>query len=332
MSFKICIVGCGSHSTLFHGPSYARYAGEHNQVVLAACCDRQEHKARDYANHFGFRKYDTDMDEMLLREEPDAVCLIAPVELTCSLAVRILEKGYPLMLEKPPGLTRRETLQMIEAADKKKVPNQVAFNRRYFPLAVRLKQILDCYWKNSDINYIKYEFFRSGRTDDDFSTTAIHGIDMVRHLAGSDYSHIDFAYQEVAAAKHGTVNIYMNAMFQSGAVSQLSFCPVAGTVIERASINVYDHSLFVSLPVWGALDSPGQLLHLNKNRIVLNLSGAELADSDQTFVSNGFYDENRSFFDDIQAGRFSDCNLATCLQSVDVMECVRDRRSTYRKT
>ena len=78
MSFKISVIGCGNHSSLVHGPSYARYVQEHPDTVLAACCDLDESKAKAYREKFGFQKHYTDMRRMLQAEQPDAVCIVVP--------------------------------------------------------------------------------------------------------------------------------------------------------------------------------------------------------------------------------------------------------------
>ena len=62
------------------------------------------------------------------------------------------------------------------------MPHQVAFNRRYTPLVVELKRRL----AGATIQHIDCQFYRVGRTGSDFTTTAIHGIDTVRFLAGCD--------------------------------------------------------------------------------------------------------------------------------------------------
>ena len=45
MAFKICAIGCGAMATTGHGPSFQRYAQEHPDVELAACCDLDAEKA-----------------------------------------------------------------------------------------------------------------------------------------------------------------------------------------------------------------------------------------------------------------------------------------------
>ena len=51
---------------------------------------------------------------------------------------------------------------------------------------------------------------------------------------------------------------------RSGVTAHLSFCPMAGVVVERAEIHARDHTLFVEIPMWNAYDSPGRLVHLER--------------------------------------------------------------------
>ena len=117
MSLKFCMVGCGYLSVDQHGPSVAGYIERHGGVEFAACCDIDEEKARSFKEKFKLSGYYTDYIEMLDAEKPDAVSLICPVEKTAELSCRIMERGYPILLEKPPGLNGAETRRMIEVAE-----------------------------------------------------------------------------------------------------------------------------------------------------------------------------------------------------------------------
>jgi len=194
MTFKICTIGCGSMASHVHGPSYRAYAALHDDTVLAACCDLDEGKAERFREAFGFRKRYRDIDTMLDAEKPDAVCLVAPERLTARLSMQVMDKGYPLLMEKPPGLDVAETTAMIETAERVGVATQVAFNRRYMPLVRQLKRQLEKRFLPSDIQHIRYDFYRIGRLDDDFAATAIHGVDAVKFIAGSDYANVRFHY------------------------------------------------------------------------------------------------------------------------------------------
>jgi len=319
-------------STRGHGPSYAKYAAAHDDVELAACCDLDEQKAIKYRDAFGFAKHYTNLTEMLDTERPDAVCLIAPVSLTCELSCRIMAMGYPLIMEKPPGMTVEETDRMIAAADEHGVPTQVALNRRYAPLIRELKRLLSERCRPSDIHHIRYDFFRYNRKDADFSTTAIHGIDTVRFLAGSDYEHVRFHYQPFPALGPAVANIFLDCTLGSGATAFLGFCPVAGLIIERATVNTLDNTYFLDIPMWKAFDDPGRLRHVEKKELLLDVTGEQITDGPEAFELSGFYGENASFFDDLRAGRRPAGDLRSARQSVEIAQCIRERQSEYRKS
>lgn len=329
MSFKICTVGCGHMAEHGHGPAWREYADRNPGVTLAACCDIDEARAVSFQEKFGFSRSYTDIDTMLEREEPDAVCLVVPVHLMTAMAIPMLEKGYPLLLEKPPGLNREETVRLMKAAAKGRTPNQVAFNRRYMPLAMKLQEALQPYGA-SGIHTIRYVMYRTGRTDEDFATTAIHGIDLASYMAGSNYRHVQIRYQELPAIGNQVANIHLNGELVSGAVVQLSFCPVSGTCMERMEVSVWDHTFFLELPVWGSPDIPGRLLHRERNRTVIDLAGDGAAEVDMLFALNGFYEENRRFFDDIRAGRMPQGDISSGLQAVEIADCIRNRKDEYR--
>ncbi|MCK4284004.1 MAG: Gfo/Idh/MocA family oxidoreductase, partial [Candidatus Brocadiae bacterium] len=329
MGFRICTIGCGGIATGRHGPSYAAYAAERPDTELAACCDLDEAKAEAFQRKFGFARRYTDLVEMLNTERPDAVCLVAPVPVTCELSCRILEMGYPLLMEKPPGKTIEETDRMMAAAEAAGAPSQVAFNRRHAPLVRELKRLMSETLPDGRIQHIRYEMVRVNRREKDFSTTAIHGIDAARFLAGSDYETVRFHYQELPDVGPGVCNAYMDCTFESGATGHLSFCPVAGATIEGAVIHALDNTFLLRLPMYRGLDASGRLRHVRKGKVESDVTAADVSEGDEAFRLDGFYGENASFFDDIRAGRRPAGDLRNARQSVVIAQCMRERRSEY---
>lgn len=331
MTLKICAIGCGSMASHVHGPSYREYAARHPDTALAACCDLDEGKAARFRDAFGFGRYYADIEAMLDTERPDAVCIVVPEHLTASVSMRVMAKGYPVLMEKPPGLNREETTSMIETADRCGVPTQVAFNRRYMPLVRRMTDILDAEFAPSDVQMIRYDLCRVNRMDADFAATAIHAIDAVKHLARSDYAHVRFRYQAVPGCAPEVVNTEMICTFESGTRAYLNFFPVSGVLLERATVHAFGQSFFLDLAVENAIDYPGRLLQYRSGRKELELSGEAMADAAQVFVTGGFYDENAAFFEAIRAGRRPAGDLRSALQSVEIADCMRKRQAEYQK-
>ena len=325
---RLATVGCGEHATGSHGPSLALYAARHPGTELVACCDLDPGKAERYRARFGFARAYTDLRRMLDTERPDAVSLVAPVELTCELACLMLEWGFPLLLEKPPGRTVAEVDRMIAAAGG--VAHQVAFNRRFVPLVRELKRELDAHIAPAELQHVRYEMTRVDRREPDFSTTAIHGVDAVRYLAGSDYAEVRFHYQPLPGAGPGVANVFLDAVMASGATAQLAFCPVAGAVVERAAVHARDHSFYLHVPMWEGFDAPGRLLHLERGRAKRDQTGEGEAEAAPPFVQGGFYGEYVAFLQAVGGGRPPSPSLAETRQSVAVAQCIRERKPAYR--
>src|SRR5262249_59906069 len=130
-------------------------------------------------------------------------------------------------------------------------------------LAAELRRRLDVRGASAPpVQRVHYEMTRADRRDRDFSVTAIHGIDTVRYLAGSDYAHVRFRYQELPELGEGVANVFMDAVMASRTTAQLAFCPVAGAAVERATVHARGEAFFVQGPMWAAFDSPRRLQHL----------------------------------------------------------------------
>lgn len=326
---KICSIGCGAMAVQGHGPSFAKYKNDYPDTHLCGCCDIDEKRAKDFAEKFGFENYYTDYIKMLDTEKPDVVSLISPVHLTCEMSIEIMKRGYNIILEKPPGRNREELELMSKTAKECGVNVRTSFNRRYTPLVTELKKRLD--ESGEKIINITCQMYRWHRYDKDFSTTAIHSVDLVKYIVGCDYEKVSFDYDFRPELGENVKNIIMNAKFENGTFAQITFIPIGGVVTERISTNTHNNTYFVDLPVWGNMDVPGKLIHIKDGSKVETVTGDTLADSTEMFELCGFYDENRGFFEHVRNGCETICDLETALQSVEIEDCIRNSENTYRK-
>jgi len=326
---KLCQVGCGEHARVAHGPSQARCARERPGLVLAGCCDLDPARAESFRRDFGYARAYGDPVVMIERERPDAVVVVVPVAHTVAVGSLVLERGLPLLLEKPPGETVKDVDRLIAAAEGggRVVPHQVAFNRRYAPLLRELRRRLA---EAGPLQHLHYEMTRVERRDPDFSTTAIHGLDAVRYLAGSDYAQARFRYHELEALGPGVANILVDAVMASGATAHLAFCPVAGVLVERAVAHAHGHSLSLHVPMWNGVDAPGRLWHFTGGTLCADFDGAQVGDGTALHELGGFYRETATFLDDVAAGRAPSPSLRESRQSVAIAEALRERRAEFR--
>lgn len=322
MSFKICLIGCGRHAAQVHGPSLRHYAATTARTRLAAVCDLDRTRAEAFAREFGFGRAYSDVDEMILKEQPDAVSVVLPPQGVAAVCRTLLERGIPLLIEKPPALTAEGLRELIGWAETGGAVTQVAFNRRYTPLFVDAHRLLEEQAPPETVSQIDYDMIRWDRRDPDFSTTAIHALDAVLFLARSPYSRVRIDYQERPERGQGVANIDLTGVCRSGTRVRISFQPVAGVVLERVAVHAVNQSLLMEIPLWSA---GGRLRHWKNDVLVAQRSGDEEGTGSQLFEWSGFAAENRAFFDAVRTGRRPSPCLKEAEQPVVLMEAIRNR-------
>jgi predicted dehydrogenase len=327
MTFPVCVVGCGRASTSRHGPSLAKYAAAHPDVRLAACCDLDDEAAAVYQAQFGFVKRYTDLDRMLAEERPAAVYVIMPTSLTCEVACRVLEAGFPVLTEKPPGETVAETDRLVEASARAGQHAMAAFNRRYTPLVERLRASMDEHLAQP-AQRIRCTVARVRRADRDFSLTAVHGLDLLRFLGG-DLVSAEFRYEAVPDYPPEVVNMRMFGTFANGCVCEAAFNPVTGTPVERIEVYGLDHSWLLDYPLGSGVEPDGRLRHWERGEARLDLTSQDLGLGEDAIAISGSYAETAAFLDALREGAAPPGSVAESRQSVALMECLRTRAATY---
>ena len=325
MAFRICLVGCGGMAQNGHGPMLRKYAAMDPDVELAACCDISRERAEAFASEFGFKQWFTGMDDMLDSIGPDGALLAVSVESTAALSVRILKRRIPLLTEKPPGISVQEGRAIVAAATASGVPVSAAFNRRSMPLVETLVREINAV--GTAIDSITIEMCRLNRREKDFSMTAIHDVDLARYLCGSDYSDAEFKYS--GHSPESAANIGVLARMESGAVVNLGFYPMCGSVTEQVSVRLQGHLFRAELPIYGSRDCPGRIVHIAGNSIADTLVGRNY---EHPAEANGFYSQITSFYNAVREARIPRHSVEGSLQSLALACCISGRETSYRKT
>lgn len=322
MSFRFCVIGCGGHAKACYMDPIVRYLSAHEDASLVSCCDMSPERAQAYAQTAGAQRWDTDWQAMVEREHPDAVLLLTPFVITAGIAVRLLEMGIPTLMEKPPGQNAAEAQRIADAYTASGTLHQIAFNRRHMPLIRILKQRLAA----QQLRHIELRMHRVRRTENHFHTTAIHGIDLVCNLAGSECTQMHALYQTVGLGD-SVINAQMLCSYENGVTAQLSFCPTAGLVCEQLVVAA-DHCTFhIDLPVWAARGNPGLLTQYAEDAAVFeargDIEGGDMVDS------NGFTHQLESFFADVRNLRQPADSILTGLDGMRLADCMAQRAGTY---
>lgn len=165
--------------------------------------------AANVGNMDGINLY-TDIDEMLRKEELDAVDICLPSYLHADTAIKCLEKGLHVMSEKPMALNTADCDRMIAAAEKNGKKLMIGLCLRFEPMYLALKEIIDSkkYGRVKNVYFERlggmpmgwerwyHDPAKSGGIEFDLH---IHDLDMARFLFGEP--------KWVSSVKNGYDNI-----------------------------------------------------------------------------------------------------------------------------
>ena len=132
---KIAVIGIGNM-----GSNHARLYSE--LASLVAVSDLNEELGKKVSEQFKC-KYYKDYKEMLDKEKPDAVSIVVPNSLHKQVALEVIERKIPFLLEKPIADTSENAQEIIKKAKEKNVKFMVGHIERFNPAVIKLKEILD---------------------------------------------------------------------------------------------------------------------------------------------------------------------------------------------
>ena len=243
---RIAVLGAGSHSSSNHGPALQHCRDERPEAIeLAAVCDLDADKGKQYAERFGFHEVYTDLDEMAAAEDLDGIVAVTPLTLTAELAAQVPRIGIPFVIEKPPGHTVEAALQLRDAVADSGVPHMVSFNRRFGPAFARARAWLAEQGLGHEPHLVISRMLRHDRREETFVfDTGIHAVDTVLAFMG----------QPVQAESHShpvssreTDFFDARITFTGGGAATFLFAPACGRSQESIEIIGDDYDIQVDV-------------------------------------------------------------------------------------
>jgi len=184
MKLRIGVVGVG-----FWGSNHVRVLRELESAEVKAVCDIDLEKAKYVAKKFGVSNYYQNLDDMLNKEELDAVTVCTPSVSHAEIAVRILESGLNVFVEKPLASNPDGCLKIIDAARSNNRFVMTGFIERFNPAVSKAIELL----KAGEIGEVIMSHGRRigwwPRRIGDVGVvkdTAIHDIDLTRYIFGQE--------------------------------------------------------------------------------------------------------------------------------------------------
>lgn len=137
--YRAAVVGCGVISA-----NHISALLECENVEIAALCDIKPERAEARKEQFALNaKIYTDYDEMLDAEKLDVVHIATPHYLHAKMAIKALDLGINVFLEKPMCINREQIEALLAAEKRSTAKICVCFQNRFNPSTIKAREVAE---------------------------------------------------------------------------------------------------------------------------------------------------------------------------------------------
>lgn len=271
---RAAVIGAG-----YWGPNLARNFRGSPDWDLVAVCDLDESRARKVVGDRSTVEVMTSVDELLARDDVDAVAIATPAGTHARLALAALDAGKHVVVEKPIASTSADARRMVERAAAVDRVLMVDHTFCYTSVVVRIRDMI-AEGAIGDLNFVDSVRINLGLVQPD--------VDVFWDLAPHDLSILDFilpgGLKPLGVAAQGADPIgagqscvgYLTLPLPGGAIAHVHVNWLSPTKIRQMVVGGSKQTL-----VWDDLQ-PQQRLTVYDRGVHL---GEPLADKTTTNVS-----------------------------------------------
>ena len=197
------------------GKIHLRLLAESDQYELVGFYDEDAINAKRVADEFGYQAFDN-LNELI--DQVDVIDIVTPTLSHYQCAIKAIEKGKHIFIEKPITNTLEEAKGLIGLADQKQVKGQVGHVERFNPAFLAVKDQLD---QPMFIETHRLAEFNPRGTDVPVVLDLmIHDIDVVLSVVNSPVKKISSSGVSVISQSPDIANARIE--FENGCVANLT--------------------------------------------------------------------------------------------------------------
>jgi len=312
---RVVLIGAGMMANNVHYPSVASFS----DVEIVGLCDLDKEKLKATAAKFSIQETFRDYREMLDKTKPDAAYALMPPHVLFEPAMDVLERGVHLFIEKPACNTRVQAESLALTAEKKGLVTMVGFQRRYHPLLTcayakvaeygPIRQVVGSFYKSQPFEMSTY--YRGAI--DILSTDCVHVVDALRYFAGGEPVCVKSVVKRVGKAAYDNFHLAL-IEFGGGVTGVLLTNWLSGR--RQLTMEFHSEGAAAFVDIDGAAEISAN------NEKVETVSLAEIAGSEEEYIAQGFYAENRAFIDCVKAGKQPHNNIADAVATWKLVEAI----------
>lgn len=258
------IIGCGDVAERKSGPAFNLVSGS----ALKAVMRRNGDKARDYALRHDVPKWYNNAEHLIDDPEINAIYIATPPSSHAEYAIRCLEKGKYVYLEKPMARHAAEAEKIARAVKAYHGKLCVAHYRRAQPMFIKIGALLD---QNliGDIRFITLKMLQPAGSDliavsesnwrldpsisggGLFHDLAPHQLDLMIHFFGKVRQARGFALNQAGMYAADDL-VAGEILFENGIVFQGTWCFSVSPSDQTDSCEIIGSRGKISFPVFGS--------------------------------------------------------------------------------
>lgn len=230
---EIAVVGVG-HLGKEHARVYSRLPN----AELVGVVDIDEERGKAVAKRVGTEFFPS---AEALGNRASAVSVVVPTSAHSEVASYFLDKGIPVMLEKPMAGDLDEAEALVDLSIKSKTLLQVGYVERFNPVVKAVEEypmvprFIECH-RLSNFNF---------RTKDTgvILDLMVHDIDIILHLAKSPVKRIEAVGTKIISSKEDIANARIT--FENGCVANITASRVSFRPMRK--IRLFSENVYISL-------------------------------------------------------------------------------------
>jgi predicted dehydrogenase len=188
--YTVGIIGTGKIAGLFDAPAKTEFINTHAQAIhnstklrFVSAVDADKRAVIAFCEKWGIKNAYTELSSFMINDIPDIITVSSSSDTHYSIASRILKhekRPRVLFIEKPVCCTRIELQKLMEIDDASGTVIVVNHKRRFDPVHVQLKEIVQSGYLGK---FIEGSFTYYGG----WLNNGVHIIDLIMMLFGGDF-------------------------------------------------------------------------------------------------------------------------------------------------
>ncbi|MEK9726843.1 MAG: Gfo/Idh/MocA family oxidoreductase [Candidatus Margulisiibacteriota bacterium] len=191
---KAAVIGLGNM-----GQHHAKAYSALSEAILVAVCDPNGERFERIIKEPQTQYY-SDVDQMISEQQIDVVSICVPTSAHYDVAVKCIDQGIAVLIEKPIAQTVDQAKALVKYAKEKNVLLTVGHIERFNPAITRVKQWIED-GKLGELQTImckRYGPFPKQIKDADVLVdVAVHDIDIVQHLVNKQPTHSEVKMKRI---------------------------------------------------------------------------------------------------------------------------------------